>query len=323
MRDWFRRNRRRFLILLLLLILIGIGGLGVYYWKFRSVPGLPGIVADLGIAAPHFLFAIDGIDQPSSVAVSPDGDRIFVTESDGMRLTHIFDYSGEHIKSFAPPDSTPLSRIPGGVAINGDGQVYVIDILQHNIGIYSLDGEFLEYFVPDGDPGFEWAPVALTFDQEGNLYVTDDRHPRHQILVFDPDGRLKAQFGYFGKGEGMFAFPTDVAIDGGGNILVADSANNRLQVFDSEGDLMYTIPGDFALPSGLGFDRGGRLHVLDSLAHQVVVLNVEDGIELLYTYGSIGLERGQFYFPSDLALDGAGRIYIADHFGYRVQVWSF
>lgn len=324
-KRYVRKHRRKLLIVFLLHVLIGTSIAGVQYLGSRKLPAdLPGIVAELGITQPHFVFAIDDVTKPAGVAVSPDAARVFVTESSGPRMVHIFDYSGERVGAFAPPGTAPATRNPAGIAVSKFNEVFVVDTYQHAVLVFSTDGEFLRRFEPDGDPLYEWTPVALSFDRDGNLYVVDQQYPRHQVLVFDKEGNLKLKFGYFGIGDGMFSYPTDVLVDDGGNIYVADSTNVRLQVFDPEGNYLRTLVTGFSLPRGLGFDRGGRLHVVDSLAHQILVLSIDGGeLSTEYAYGEQGLDRGQFYFPTDLALDGAGRIYVTDQFSNRVQVWSY
>jgi DNA-binding beta-propeller fold protein YncE len=295
---------------------------GVYYWINKRLPIIPALAEQLG-ARPRFAFSIDGIAKPAGVAVSRDTSRIFVTEAGGERLIHIFDSAGGHIKSFAQPETTPFSRSPAGVAVSGDDKVYVTDSFRREVNIYSIDGDFIGPFLPNNDPNFQWAPVAVTIDEGGYLYFTDQRNPRHQVLVFDPAGNLRLQFGYFGKGEGMFNHPADVAVDASGNIYVSDSNNTRIQVFDAQGSFLQFIVGDFSLPRGIGFDRARRLHIVDSLRHQVWVLSFGEEPDPVFGYGIMGQERGQFFFPNDVALDGQGRLYVADHFGGRVQVWSF
>jgi DNA-binding beta-propeller fold protein YncE len=323
-KRYFKKHRRKLLIVFLLHIIIGGTIAGLQFIQTQKLPvNLPGIVASLGIE-PHFLFNIEGIARPSAVAVSIDAERVYVAESGGTRMIHMFDYSGKRIGAFVPPGSTPSTRAPVGVAVNKFGQVYVADSFRKTISVYSYDGEFIETFWPSAEPGYQWMPVSMTFDGDDNLYVADQQYPLHQIHVFDRDGNLKARFGYFGIGDGMLAYPTDVLVDDDGNIYVADSTNTRLQVFDAEGNFLRKLMG-FDLPHSLGFDTSGRLHVVDSMAHQVAVfqLDAEAPPQLEYTYGSLGIERGQFYFPADVALDGTGRIYVADQFSDRIQVWSY
>jgi DNA-binding beta-propeller fold protein YncE len=49
--------------------------------------------------------------------------------------------------------------------------------------------------------------------------------------VFDSGGVFLSTFGSFGTGNGEFSMPQGIAVGGGGNIYVADTANNRVQVF--------------------------------------------------------------------------------------------
>jgi DNA-binding beta-propeller fold protein YncE len=201
--------------------------------------------------------------------------------------------------------------------------VYVVDAFRHDVSVYSPDGIFLRSWVPGNDPNFAWAPVALAFDQEGNLYFADQMQPRQQVLVFDPLGNLKLKFGYFGIGTGMFNFPSDIAVDDLGNIYVSDSQNFRVQVFDAQGNFLRVVATSFGLPTGVGIDRPGRLHVVDSLANEVLVIDVSDAHGVVFKYGSLGLEGEQFFYPRGIALDLSGKIYVADYSGNRVQIWSF
>jgi hypothetical protein len=49
--------------------------------------------------------------------------------------------------------------------------------------------------------------------------------------VFDPQGRFLRKWGTEGAGDGQFDWPVELAIDGEGNVYVADTLNHRIQVF--------------------------------------------------------------------------------------------
>ena len=74
-----------------------------------------------------------------------------------------------------------------------------------------------------------------------------------------------------------FNSPADLAVDAAGNIYIADSRNQRIQVFDPEGRYLRTIgrkgqgPGEFMSTRSLGFDGEGRLHVLDNAQRRIQV----------------------------------------------------
>ena len=81
-----RRRRRRLWILLLLLLLLIVALssiLIIYLINPEPLPDLLNIDTDY---APHYLFSIYEVDQPVGVAVTPDGDLIYVSESGGERL---------------------------------------------------------------------------------------------------------------------------------------------------------------------------------------------------------------------------------------------
>lgn len=319
-----RRKVRIGIILLLLLVLIVSGATAIYYWRTRSLPSIDvtAAIEELELNRPHYVFSIYGFLKPTAVAVSPDSNRIFVAEAGGEGLIHTFDKNGDFVRSFALPGTTKLTREPGGIAVSSDNRVYVADGRRRDIAIYTLDGEFIDFFVPDNDPDFDWLPVGLTFDNAGNLYVTDHKNPRHQVLGFDPSGKLITQFGYYGVGEGMFNFPRDVAVSDNGTIYVTDSNNSRLQIFDGEGNLLLML-GGFSLPRSVSFDSYGRLHVLDSMEHKVTVFSMDGAPGIEFSYGNMGIEMGELYYPSDLALDGGGRVYITDYLNNRLQVWEY
>ena len=71
-------------------------------------------------------------------------------------------------------------------------------------------------------------------DGEGNVYVIDSSHEghvNHRIKVFDLEGRFLREWGEWGDRDGEFKHPVGIAVDGGGNVYVADSGNHRVQVF--------------------------------------------------------------------------------------------
>jgi tripartite motif-containing protein 71 len=83
--------------------------------------------------------------------------------------------------------------------------------------------------------GFEWDPV-------NNRIVVADTG-RNLIEFYSPTGVRGTSFGTFGSGPGQLNSPRDVAIDGSGNIYVADAGNSRVEKFDSTGHFLWASPG--------------------------------------------------------------------------------
>jgi len=312
------------LLLLLLLPLLCSVYIWYYYLSTRKPlsEALPAAEAITRVIKPHYLFSIYGMQGPVGVAVTPAGDRIYVTESGGQRLIRAYGRDGNEITSFAPPGSGPPSRSPVYIAIDETGQLYVSDRIRHSVDIYDAGGNFKTSLKPLTKDG--WSPLGLRFD-EGNLYLTDLTAGKHRVLVMDKEGALTLQFGHQGKEEsdGALSFPNAVVVDAQGRLYVSDSNNGRVKVFDEDGKLLYMIPG-FSLPRGMVIDGTQRLYVVDTVGQTVKVFDVSGKqAKLLFDFGDSGIGDGEFNFPNDIAIDNTGRLYIADRANNRVQVWIY
>ena len=314
------------LALLTVLVLVLVIVSGWYLSTRKPLSELPGLTKE---KIPHYVFSIYGTTRPMGVAVSPSGDRIYVTESDGARLVRIFDRAGKQVGTLQPPKSTGASHVPVYVALDPiTSDVYVSDRPSEAVYVYSATGAYQRTFVPRGDLGGGWRPLGLAFNQRGDLYVTDVSGPSHRILVFRHDGTL---IGTFGTADRL-SFPNGIAIDPLGNIYVSDSNNGRLVIFDPAGKLIATInrgvgDGDLGLPRGAAIDDSNRLYIADTSAHAVKVYLIAATKSLLPKYiGSFGEEGqldGQFEYPNGVATDSRSRIYVTDRENNRLQIWSY
>jgi len=323
-----RSRRRKGALLLFLALLVALLAMfSGWYLLFRqpiTVLPLPGIdQAEL----PHYVYSIYGVTAPVGVAVSPSGDRIYVTETGAERLVHIYDAKGVEVGTFMPPKSTAATRIPVYVAIDPlTDDVYVSDRPSASIYVYDKDGLFRRQFAPK-TPIPDFAPLGLAFDPQGNLYVSDVGGTVHRILEFDRDGGLVRAIGE----RGQFSFPNGLAVDQRGDLIVADSNNGRVSVIDGTGRQVGAIArgvasGELGLPRGAAVDGNGRLYVSDSTGHALRVYSLDQQTSKPKFYGAVGTEGlgdGQFEYPNGVAADGRARVYVVDWANDRVQVWSY
>jgi DNA-binding beta-propeller fold protein YncE len=318
-----RKRRRRKIALLVVLAAI------IAYIIYRLLGGgssLPGVSSEV----PSYDTSIYGVTQPMGVAVSPDGDRIYVTESGGRRLVRVYNQSGDQVDTLKPAGHKGSWRLPVYVAVSPETEdVYVSDRLREDVEIYDRDGKYLRALKPKGSLGRGANPLGLAFDSDGRLYMTDVSGSRndHRVLVFGSGDRPQRKIG----SAGMFWFPNGLAVDDEGDTYVADSNDGRLGIFTPAGKLVSSIQrgvgdGDLGLPRGVALD-GGKLYVVDTTSHTVKVYDLPGKVNEVPSYvGSFGVEGigdGQFQYPNGIAIDGDGRIYVTDRQNNRVQIWAY
>ena len=138
--------------------------------------------------------------------------------------------------------------------------------------------------------------------------------------------RFAQSWGRQGVGSGDFVKPFGIAADGLGNIYVADTYDNRIQVFDNTGTFMKawgqkgTGSGSFALPYDVAVDGEGNVYVADTGNYRVQKFDA-NGV-YLGRWGQKGSGSGDFYFLSGIAAGPDGAIYTVDAKLNRVQIFD-
>jgi len=253
--------------------------------------------------------------KPFAVALDENGSLV-LTDTDA-KLVCLADFAHKKWRRYERVGKT---RFASPVAV-----------ARRNGITYVADSELAKVFAfrDDGKPVFEISaplqrPVGLALG--GNLlYVVDSQ--AHAVFSFGLDGKYQSSFGKRGLGPGEFNFPTGIATGAGGEILVADTLNCRVQEFDAQGHfrLQFGSNGDtsghFARPKGVAFDAAGRIYVVDAMFDNFQIF--EPGGKLLLNVGDTGGNAGGFGLPNGIAIGSDNRIYVADAFNHRVQVFKY
>ena len=160
--------------------------------------------------------------------------------------------------------------------------------------------------------------------REGGEVVAD--YTGHCVSIISGSGKKKS-FGTYGSGPGQFNYPRGVAIDTGGNILVADYGNHRIHQLSSTGKHLRTVgtqgsgPLQFSSPVGITVHpRTGKVYVTEYSNHRIQVLNSD--LTYSSSFGSRGSNNGEFNFPYDVSTDAEGNVYVADCYNHRIQVFT-
>ncbi len=163
-------------------------------------------------------------------------------------------------------------------------------------------------------------PYEVALGKKGEVIVTE--WDRDCISIFSSDGKKLLSFGTRGSYKGhdrQLKDPKGVAVDGEGNILVADSNNNRIQKFTSSGQFLKVTP--FSSPDGIAFNSSNnKIYVADRGNHCVQVLNSD--LTYSSTIGRQGSGNGEFSYPWGITCDSTGKVYVADSGNHRIQVFT-
>jgi serine/threonine-protein kinase len=191
-------------------------------------------------------------------------------------------------------------------------------------------------------------PIGVMVDRAGDLYIADTSNNR--VRRVDADGRIitvagTGQNGFSGDNgpatQAQLYYPEDVAIDGAGNLYIADRTNNRIRRIGTDGRII-TIAGtgqngfsgdngpatqaQFDGPFGVAVDATGNLYIASPGNSRVRRVDTHGRIITVAGNGQAGFSgdngpatQAQLDTPARVAVDPAGNLYIADSYNNRVR----
>ena len=262
--------------------------------------------------------------QPYGLAVDSKGNLYVADQRVGAIF--IFNTETRTVDLIKNGVHSHFARIIG-LAMDDSDRLFVSDPGLRHVIIFNKDHK-PEDVVSEGmvDPG------GLAIDTRNRfLYVADVE--QDQILVYDADSlKLLRRIGTGGKQHslttpGDFARPGGVAVDQEGNLYVADTLNNRIEIFDADGNFISMFgkagdgPGYFARPKGVAIDGDGHVWVADGMQDRVSVYTKEG--QLLISLGGHGLLPGQFQGLVAITIDKRNRVFTSEIFPGRAQQFQY
>ncbi|XP_053207293.1 RING finger protein nhl-1-like isoform X2 [Panonychus citri] len=138
--------------------------------------------------------------------------------------------------------------------------------------------------------------------------------------------KMMFKIGTRGTEPGCFTWPRGIACGPDNSIVIADSSNHRVQVFDSTGRFLHEFgsygsgEGEFDCLAGVAVNRIGQYIVSDRYNHRVQIFDPSG--RFLRSFGCEGRVDGRFSYPWGITTDSLGFIYVCDKENHRVQVFQ-
>ena len=158
-------------------------------------------------------------------------------------------------------------------------------------------------------------------DCNADVVAVSNGQPAHTVTLLAWDtGVVRAQLGGMGTGDGQLLFPHGVRVlRDGAHVVVADTDNHRLSVFDVDGAFVRTMHAGVSAPHDVVEVDGGFL-VVNWGFHDVVKLSTRGWLQ--GRCGRKGLAHGEFTRPSGVALLPGGGVVVREWGACRFQVFG-
>lgn len=186
---------------------------------------------------------------------------------------------------------------PGGVALDGDGNVYVTsEGMQGRVVRLAADSDS-STVVPFSD---QYQPRGVAVDGTGNVYFSD---VNGRVVKVAADGEAHAVLPFAGLED-----PDGVAVDSdGGNVYVADRGDDAVLRLDTATNIQTTVPFvGLNNPNGVAVDTAGNVYVTDTANNRVLKWEVASGEQVVLPFAGI-------VAPSGIAVDETGDVYVTEH----------
>lgn len=336
--------------------------IGYHYWV------LPSMTPVITLQPTNVVVAVGGTVQLSVAASGPgpleyqwyfNGSPILVsnyltTVAGNYDFAAFTDYAGDG--DYA---TNAALQYPMGVAADSTGNLYIADTYNCVVRLVDTNG-IISTFAGTDIVGDSWAPgqgyygdggpaaiaglaypQGVCVDGQGNLYIADTGN--NVIRKVDTNGIIwtvvgNGSSGYSGDGgqatNANLSSPSSVAVDGMGDLYIADSGNNVVRMVDINGDIS-TVAGNgsggysgdggpstnatLSTPSSIALDGNGNLYIADTGNSVIRIVDLDGTISTVVGNGSNGYTgdgtnalSAELNNPEGVAVDGSGNIYVSD-----------
>ena len=238
-------------------------------------------------------------------------DRVFVYSRSEHPLV-LFDQEGNFLASWGED----VIKDAHGIYIDAEDNVYCVERETHCVFKFNRQGELVMTLGRPGQPCEKEGdpfnlPTDLAIASTGELFVSDG-YGNARVHKFSPEGELLLSWGEAGEGPSQFALSHCVRIDKHDRVWVCDRTNDRIQIFDTDGNYLTEWTG-LLKPDTIYFDPKEEVVYIAELEHQVSIYSL-DG-ELITKWGGAqpSDKPGEFLAnPHGIWADSQGDLYVGE-----------
>jgi DNA-binding beta-propeller fold protein YncE len=235
-------------------------------------------------------------------------------------------YCAECLNSKFLFDIQPNADQPSDIAIGPNGDVYLVDGVNHRIIVFDNRGRQKFAFGRKGASEGEFNfPLGIDISGNGNVFVADTGN--HRIQAFDLKGNFLQLFTIKSGLEEKPADPVDVLVSKlKGYLYVSDNDNHKIRVFNQRGKFEFEWgkfgegPGEFRYPGILAANEFNQIFVVDVLNTRVQVFDPFG--KYISDIGSWGVLPGRLFRPKGVAIDKKNRVFVSDSYMGLIQVFT-
>lgn len=238
-------------------------------------------------------------------------DNVYVYSRSDHPLV-IFDREGNFLDSWGED----VLEDAHGIFIDSEDNVWCTERNTHCVRKFNAKGELVmtigtpgQQGANDGDP-FR-LPTDLAVASNGDLFITDG-YGNARVHKYSADGQLLHSWGTWGSGPSQFELSHCVRLDKDERVWVCDRTNNRIQIFDTEGNFLTEWTG-LKHPDTIYFDPVDDVVYVAELDQQVSIFALDGTLLSQWGGGAPSDQPGLFKAcPHGIWADSRGDLYVGE-----------
>jgi DNA-binding beta-propeller fold protein YncE len=201
-------------------------------------------------------------------------DHIYIADFLNNRVQK-FSENGQFLNQFKFDNEKGVISTPYGIAISKFNEIYLTNAEPSNLIMrFNENGKLIRYWGEYGKRNGEFDnPLGITIDEEGNVYIADNKN--HRIQKFNREGTFLMKWGHKSDMPGNFIYPRGIAYKNN-QIYVSETDIPRVQIFNKNGKYLGKIKTEphvpFHRPTGMAFDQNNHLYLVNRGLNMVLKL---------------------------------------------------